>query len=293
MMSFNLPPVNFLSFDIEDWYHVNYPQEQVPLTNRQDSSLSGLVDRLIDLCARYNIKTTCFIVGEVAKARPEIVKKLYQAGHEIAAHGYTHDLVYKMSPDAFREDLRKTCAILEHITGEKVIGFRAPSWSVKRNILKWYYPILAEAGLKYSSSVFPGKTFLYGIEGFPEYIHYPDIDGQKYNILEIPAPVVKLGGLKIGLYLRFFPGWFLIRHMRRSNEKGTPVMLYVHPREIDLHQPRILVPWYISLLHYWGIPGCERKLCLVMKSGQRTFIRVKDFIKNLEDKDLLKTKERI
>ena len=116
-----------------------------------------------------------------------------------------------MTPAEFTEDLRRSCSILESLTGKPVRGFRAPSFSVTRDILPWYYDALESAGLTYSSSVFPGKTFLYGIPDFPRRVHRPQIDGRRTAITEFPVTRVDFAGRTTGLYLRFFPLQFL-RH---------------------------------------------------------------------------------
>jgi polysaccharide deacetylase family protein (PEP-CTERM system associated) len=272
---------NFLTFDIEEWYHANYDGIDFSSYTDQQTSLEANVDRLIDLCAKFNIKSTCFVLGSVAEKKPQIVKKLYQSGHEISSHGYGHQLVYKMTKDEFKNDLKKSCDILENITGEKVSGFRAPSWSVKIENLEWYYDTIEELGLKYSSSVYPAYTFLYGIPGFPDEIHYPEVNGRKVEILEFPVPVVNILGNKLGFsggfYLRFFPVWFIKKKFRNNNEAGNPVFLYLHPREIDVYQPRLKLPVLEYLIQYWGISKCSEKLLSVLMKHSNSIIRMKDY----------------
>ena len=128
---------NFLTLDIEEWFHANYADVQPP-SSVGETSLESLVDRLIALCAERSVQTTCFVLGSVARAKPAVVRKLHAAGHEIASHGCGHQLVYSMGRERFTEDLRESRDILEGITGERVLGFRAPSFSVTREILPWY-----------------------------------------------------------------------------------------------------------------------------------------------------------
>ena len=269
---------NFLTFDIEEWYHANYEGlDQV--RQPRETHLEALVERLIDLCAERQVRTTCFVLGSVAEAKPGIVRKLHRAGHEIASHGYGHELVYPMGPARFAEDLRVSCDILEALSGEKVLGYRAPSFSVTREALPWYYDALETAGLTYSSSVFPGRTFLYGVPDFPDRIHAPVLSGRRRNIVEFPVPVVRIAGKQMGLYIRLFPGWAIARRMARENRAGKPVVLYVHPREIDPQQPRLELPFFQSVIHYWGIQGCEAKLRFILKHAQ--FGRMKDAVQAL------------
>jgi polysaccharide deacetylase family protein (PEP-CTERM system associated) len=214
----------------------------------------------------------------VGDEKPHIVKKLYDAGHEIACHGYGHQLVSRMRQGEFRDDLIRARTILEDITGESVIGYRAPSYSVNKGNIGWYYETLEELGFKYSSSIFPVRTFLYGIDGFPENMHYPVVNGRRRGVLEIPVPVVNVMGSRIGLYVRLFPSWFIIDFIKRRNRTGKPVFLYLHPREIDPEQPRLRLPMLTSLIHYWGIRGCDGKVENILRSLRHKFVRMRDIL---------------
>jgi polysaccharide deacetylase family protein (PEP-CTERM system associated) len=264
---------NFLTIDIEEWYHADYDGLQ-PATYSQDTHLEALVDRLIDLCAEYGVHTTCFVLGSVAQSKPGIVKKLHMAGHEIASHGCDHELVYRIGPRRFEEDLRRSCDILEALTGEKVLGYRAPSFSVTSDSLGWYYDVLEAAELVYSSSVFSGRTFLYGVPDFPDRVHHPVVGGRTRKTIEFPVPRVNLAGRHLGLYVRLFPASMILRRIESDNQAGKPVVLYVHPREIDPFQPRLQLPFPQSVIHYWGIRGCEAKLRKIVSRAR--FGRMRD-----------------
>jgi peptidoglycan-N-acetylglucosamine deacetylase len=271
-------PVNLLTFDVEEWYHANYEGFDPSPYSGQPTRLEFLMDRLLDLCARHSVKSTFFVLGSVAEAKPSIVRAIHAAGHEVASHGYGHQSVRSISPEEFRADLRRSCEILEGITGRKVVSYRAPSFSVTAETLGWFYQALEEAGILCSSSVFPGRTFLYGVPGFPCRVHYPQIEGRQVRVLEIPMPRVRLLGRDLGLYVRLFPAWFLQRRIEQENRLGQPVTLYVHPREIDPHQPRLPLGWSVALIHYWGIAGCERKLDGLLASLPGRFGRVCDLL---------------
>lgn len=276
---------NFVTFDIEEWYSANYANLDLSLIDDNSNHLETNVDRLLEICAEHGIKTTHFIVGDIARNKPGVVKKIHLAGHEIASHSYAHELIYSMTPAQFRDDLRISCDLLEQITGEKVSGFRAPSWSVKEETLPWFYEILHEQGIIYSSSVFPGKTFLYGIPGFPETIHQPVIDGKKHDIWEIPQTLFSFLGKKTGFsggfYLRALPGWFITRMMKAKNKDGKSVFLYLHPREIDPLSPRLKLPLLERFIHYYGVNGCEVKFEKLIGKFNGSFVRMDDFIKSL------------
>ena len=270
--------VNLLTFDVEEWYHANYEGCDPSRYVGQPTRLEALVGRLLDLCARHSVRSTFFVLGSVAEAKPAIVRAIHEAGHEVASHGYGHQSLRSLSPAAFRADLRRSCGILENITGAKVTAYRAPSFSVTAETLGWFYEALEEAGILCSSSVFPGRTFLYGVPGFPERVHYPRVDGREVGVLEVPLPCVRLFGRDLGLYVRLFPAWFLRRRVERDNRAGRPVTFYAHPREIDPEQPRLALRWPVSLIHYWGIAGCERKLDALVAGLPGRFGCVRDLL---------------
>jgi peptidoglycan-N-acetylglucosamine deacetylase len=269
---------NLLTFDVEEWYHANYEGCGQTHYTGQPGVLEALVHRLLDLCARHDVKSTFFVLGSVAEVKPSIVRAVHAAGHEVASHGYGHQSVRSMTPAEFRADLKRSCEILESITGAKVTAYRAPSFSVTAETLGWFYEALEDAGIACSSSVFPGRTFLYGVPGFPERVHYPRVNGREVSVLEIPLPRVRVLGRDLGLYVRLFPAWFLRRRVRRDNRQGRSVTFYVHPREIDPDQPRLPLRWPVSLIHYWGIGGCERKLDALLAGLPGRFGRVRDLL---------------
>ncbi len=268
--------LNFLTLDIEEWYHANYDGFDAASYEGAETNLEPLVDRLIDLFAERGVKTTAFVLASVAERKPAVVKKLAAAGHEIASHGYGHELVYRMGPERFAADLDRASKILADLTGEMPAGFRAPSFSVRREMLGWFYDSLEQAGFAYSSSVFPGQTFLYGVPGFPLAPHRPEVDGKRRSLFEFPVPLVKLAGKQMGLYLRLFSAGMIRRRIERDNRAGRPVVLYVHPREIDPDQPRLPLPPLQRLIHYWGIRGSEQKLRRLLAEG--AFGRMGDWV---------------
>ena len=154
-MSQNPTPAvpNFLTFDIEEWYMGNYAGLDTSAFAGSPSRLEWEVDRLIGICSQRGIRATCFVVGRLAEEKPALVRRLHDAGHEIASHSYRHDLVHPMSPSSFREDLRRSIDVLQGITGNPILGFRAPSWSVRTPTLPWFYSALAEESIRYSSAV--------------------------------------------------------------------------------------------------------------------------------------------
>jgi polysaccharide deacetylase family protein (PEP-CTERM system associated) len=265
---------NFLTLDIEEWYHANYDGFDADRYAGVPTKLEAVVERLIGLFGEHGVRTTAFVLGSVAREKPAIVRKLRAAGHEIASHGYGHERVYAIGRARFASDIELASKILEDITGRKTLGYRAPSFSVTRECLGWFYDVLEEHGFAYSSSVFPGRTFLYGVPGFPELAHAPVVEGRRRRIMEYPLPVVRLASRQMGLYLRLFPTWMILRRIERDNRAGRPVVLYAHPREMDPYQPRLNLPAKERLIHYWGLRGFDNKISKLL--AKVSFARIAD-----------------
>jgi len=270
---------NFVTFDIEEWYHANYADQRWS-GEISSASLFANVESLLDLCDEHNIRSTCFILGCIARDKPEVVRLIFDRGHEVASHGFNHELIDKLTPERFREDISTAKAILEDITGVVVWGYRAPSWSVTRQNMEWFYDILAEAGYSYSSSVYPGRTHLFGIPDFPSFPHYPDLGTKTASILEIPQTMATVCGKKIGFsggfFLRLLPTKFIRRNIDRVNRIGLPVFIYLHPREIDIDSPRIHLSLVNRFIHYYNIANTRDKLSEVMRGHE--FILMKDYV---------------
>ena len=269
---------NFVTFDIEEWYHANYVG-QAGSGEISSANLFANVESLLDLCDEHKIRSTCFILGCVARDKPEVVRLILDRGHEVASHGFNHELIDKLTPVGFREDISKAKAILEDIAGVVVRGYRAPSWSVTRQNMVWFYDTLAEAGYSYSSSVYPGRTHLFGIPGFPTFPHHPNLGEERTSILEIPHAMTTVCGKKIafsgGFFLRLLPTEFIRRNIEQVNRKGLPVFIYLHPREIDVESPRLNLGLVNRFIHYYNIANTRDKLSGVMKGHK--FILMKDY----------------
>lgn len=268
--------MNILTFDIEEWYEANYKKIGYSNIDSQKSNLENEVKEILYSCEKFGAKATFFILGKVAAERPALVRMIQERGHEIASHGYQHKLVYNLSPQEFKEDVQKSIRLLESITGEKILGYRAPSWSISKKVF-WAYPILAELGLKYSASIFPIKTFLYGIPDAPRFPHLINIEGQRKNILEIPASTIKLFNRNIpfsgGFYFRFLPTWLISKGIKKNNKEKQPVILYIHPREIDPNLPKLKLSCKEYFIHYWGISKTKNKLEEILKNFNFTSIK--------------------
>lgn len=253
--------LNYLTFDIEEAFHSSNFDETI----REDQweSLGGRVvantDRLLDRLSERGLRATCFVVGWVAEHYPEVVRKIDKAGHEIAAHSYAHRIVYSLTPQQFRADLRRNIEVLSSLTGKLVQGFRAPSYTITPKSL-WALDILVEEGLIYDSSVYPISFHpRYGLPGAPEspYRH-PN------GLIEFPMPVASVAGAKIpvgtGLYFRLTPYPVTRSLIRQINRRGLPVIANIHPWEIDPEQPSLPIKPSLRWRHYYGLKKTERKL---------------------------------
>ncbi len=256
-----------LTFDIEEWYHANYDHLGT-ISECPETHLADNIQYLLDLCDRYGLRSTCFILGCVAENKPELIREINRRGHEVASHGYGHRQVFSMTPAEFDADLSRSIKTLEDAAGTSIRSFRAPSWSINLDILTWYYDILEKHGIQLSSSILPAQTFLYGIPGFPPKPHHPVVNGRRVNVLEHPVPVTSVFGKKIafsgGFYFRFFPLWFICRQFKRQLHEGNAPFVYLHPREIDPAQPRLSLKGREHFIHYHGIntaPAKFERLC--------------------------------
>ncbi len=267
-MSESTAPLNMLTFDIEEWFHANY--QGVDLGRRsQASNFRANMDRLLHLCDQNKCQATFFVLGVIAETYPDVIRQVHQAGHEVASHGYAHELAYRQSLAEFRQDVAKSLHILQSLLGEKICGYRAPSWSIIRENYH-YLAVLEEQGLLYDASIFPVKTFLYGIPDSPLDIHRPRIGDRPLNLWEVPMSVMRIGGKNMGFsggfYFRALPFWLIRRLMSARNAAGQQTIVYLHPRELDPQENRLQLPALESFIQYYNVAGTEKKLDRILQS---------------------------
>jgi len=190
--------------------------------------------RLLDLFSEYNTRATFFILGEVAQTFPELVKKISRDGHELGIHGYSHTPYNRLTNSEIRTEICKTKNLVEDISGNEVLGHRAPEFSINRSNFSSIMKILMGAGIKYDSSIVPVRTKRYGWPGFTKDIDWVTVENSK--IIEAPLPTYGFCGKEIpvcgGGYLRSFPYYFT-KHSFNHVLKERPVITYLHPYEID------------------------------------------------------------
>ena len=256
--------LNALTVDVEDYFQVAALAEAV---DRNDWSsmeyrVEANTDRLLELFDQYRVKATFFTLGWVAERSKELVRRIDDAGHEVASHGYSHQLIYNQTPEVFREETRKSKHILEDITGKAITGYRAASYSITQQS-RWALDILCEEGFTWDSSIFPVHHDRYGMPGTPRWPHRLTTD-KGYELAEFPLTTLKLPGYTLpiagGGYFRLFPYWFSQWALGSINRQGQPFVFYLHPWEIDPGQPRLDVKWFSRFRHYNNLDVCEQRL---------------------------------
>jgi len=282
-------PTNAMSVDVEDYFHVAALSEAI---SRDDwDSMNARVDantrRLLDLFDRSRTSATFFVLGWVAERHPALVREIHDRGHEIACHGFSHQLVYQQTPAEFREETRKSKAILEDLTGQPVEGYRAASYSITPQSL-WALDILCEEGFVYDSSIFPVRHDLYGMPGAQRFPHMLRAPGGA-EIAEFPPSTARLFGQNLpaagGGYFRLYPYAFSRWLIRRVNEaENQPTVFYLHPWEVDPDQPQVDVGWRSRFRHYNNLGKCEARLGRLLQDFRFTTVR-----QVLEERALLKS----
>lgn len=263
---------NYLTIDVEDYYHVSAFKKTVKFENWQnyESRVVKNTRKILEILSSVReTKGTFFILGWVAEKYPELVKDIDANGHEIACHSYKHRLVYDISPDEFRSDLIKAKSILENIIGKKVIGYRAPSYSITKRSL-WALEILSDLGFEYDSSIFPIPHDRYGIPDAPRFIY----ELLEQNMVEYPISTSIIFGLKLpisgGGYFRLFPYSFTKMALSKINKhENQPFVFYIHPWEIDPKQPRINgTGIFTKLRHYNNLGKTAKRFTKLLQDFQ-------------------------
>lgn len=273
----------FLSVDVEDWFQVDNLKQAITRES-WDGNVSRVernVDVILGLLDKYGSTSTFFVLGWIADRFPQVVKKIHQQGHEIACHGYNHDLVYSLTPESFRQDVIRTKNILEDYIGEQIIGYRAPNFS----ITDWAIDVLISLGFKYDSSLFLtvahkryGKLLDYKV---PK----NSIFELKTNFYQVMLSNVDIAGIKLpwsgGFYFRFIPYQiFRLGINKILNDKGIYIF-YIHPWEFDPKQPRVKnIDYQYKFRHYTNLEKTESKFIHLLNNYKflpiRTFLTYSD-----------------
>jgi polysaccharide deacetylase family protein (PEP-CTERM system associated) len=254
-----------MTVDVEDYFHVAALASAISPeqwhTREYRAEMSTRV--LLEIFGERGVKATFFILGWVAKRSPGLVREILSAGHEVACHGMSHQLIYQQTPEVFSAETRAAKALLEDITGERVLGYRAATYSITSKSL-WALDIIHEAGFTYDSSIFPIIHDLYGIPDAPQVPHRLTTPNGA-SLVEFPISVVPLFGVRMpiagGGYFRIFPYWLTRMGLDKLNRKmRRPFVFYLHPWEVDPEQPVINVGLKSRLRHYTNLTLTARRL---------------------------------
>lgn len=270
-----------MTVDVEDYFHVSALSKAISREDwpNMEYRAEKSTRELLELFAEYNVQATFFVLGWIARRSPELIKAIHAAGHEIACHGMSHELVYSQTPKVFRSETRDAKAMLEDITGVATIGYRAASWSITRRSL-WALDIVSELGFKYDSSIFPIRHDLYGIPDAPKHPSVM-ITPAGRRIIEFPPSTARIMGLCVpvagGGYFRLLPYALTQRGLRQINSTEKQAFIfYVHPWELDPSQPRIDAGWLARFRHYTNLSRTQERLRRLL--GEFRFTTARDVL---------------
>ena len=263
-------PMHCLSFDVEEHFQVSafWSEARRQQWDTYESRVGNNTRKLVELLDQHGTKATFFVLGWVAERYPDLVKLLVRQGHEIASHGYGHELVTMQSPEQFRYDVRKAKNILENLTGSPVLGYRAPSFSIADES-QWALAILVEEGYEYDSSIYDRFQRSGNARGNHGVVQ---IDTGAGRIWEVSPSTLNVCGFQVpvagGGYFRLFPYATSKSFLQRLEKQGVKLVMYLHPWEIDPEQPRMDGSWTSQFRHYLNLHKMEQRLTALLKDFQ-------------------------
>lgn len=281
-------PVNAMTVDVEDYFHVSAFADAIDPAHwaSMESRVEANTHRLMDLFDEHGVKITFFVLGWVAERYPGLVREIVRRGHELACHGYSHQLVYRQNPELFRAETVRSKDILEQAGQVRVRGYRAASYSITRQS-QWALNILAETGFEYDSSIFPVRHDRYGIPGAGRWPHRLELEDGR-SLTEFPLSTVRWFGATLpmagGGYFRIYPYALSRAGLRHINRRdGMPFVFYLHPWEVDPGQPRIRAKALSRFRHYNNLDRCEARLRRLLRDF--SFTTMHDVLASLEPLD--------
>ncbi|HWV56088.1 MAG TPA: XrtA system polysaccharide deacetylase, partial [Longimicrobiales bacterium] len=254
---------HFFTVDVEEHFQVQALAGVVPRSRweAQESRVEASLFELLGLLEATTATATFFVLGWLAERRPRLVREIVAAGHEVASHGWDHQLVTRQSRAEFRDSVRRSKAVLESIAGTRVLGFRAPSFSIVRG-REWALDCLIEEGYVYDSSLYPVRRPGYGYPGGAGDPHW--LDRPAGRLAEFPPATLRLGPLRLpaggGAYFRLLPYALARSAFREATRRRTPATFYIHPWELDPGQPRYAVGPSTRIRHYGGLHRTRARL---------------------------------
>jgi len=261
--------------DLEEYFQVHVFEGYVDRAEWEalPSRVELSTRKLLNILELHGIRGTFFVLGWIADRHPDVVNEIYAAGHEIASHGWGHRRITDLSPEEFRVEIRRSKAVLEDLTGEPVLGYRAPSFSLVPGT-EWALEILAEEGYRYDSSIFPIRRLGYGYPGacpVPHFVH-----GSTGSLLELPPTTLEAGGLTLpaagGAYFRHLPYALTHNGFRQMEKRGASGVFYVHSWEVDEYQPRLPVSLLRKIRHYRGLERMPARLDRLFRDFEFTSV---------------------
>jgi len=257
---------HLLSFDVEEYFHVHAAGLDIDETPQFPNRLEPCVDRILERLAYHQASATFFVLGRVARTQPKLVRRIADAGHEIASHSLNHTMLTRLTPERLRDDLLAGRKLIRDLTGQTVLGYRAPTFSITTQTT-WALDVLAELGFRYDSSVFPIRHDRYGIPDAPPHPHWATGPGGK-TILEIPPMTVRMMGTNWpvggGGYLRVIPARVLAALVKNADRRRQICMIYLHPWELDPDQPALPMSSLSRWRHHVGLARTQNKLDMLL-----------------------------
>ncbi len=264
-MTEQISSLNAFTVDVEDYFQVEAMSQTVDRASWDSfaSRVETNTQEILELLEKKQQIGTFFVLGWCAKRKPDLVKKIASYGHEIASHGMSHQLIYKQTPETFKQETFDAKKLLEDIVQKPIRGYRAATYSITHKSL-WALDILAEAGFEYDSSIFPMKHDNYGIpeiNPLPHQLQTPN----GHQLIEFPISTLKRGKLTLpiagGGYFRLFPYWLTQWGLNQLQKNNQPITFYIHPWEVDPKQPRVIGLSKLSRFrHYNNLDKCYSRL---------------------------------
>ncbi len=261
---------NAMTVDVEDYFHVSAFSNHIDRNDwdRYACRVEANTHKLLDMFDRAGVKATFFVLGWVAERYPALTREIGARGHEVACHGYSHELVYRQSPAVFREESGRAKAVLEDVVQKPINGYRAASYSITSRST-WALDILAELGFQYDSSIFPVHHDRYGMPDARREPHALKTPAG-HSLVEFPLSTFQVMGYRLpvsgGGYFRLFPYWFTRYALGRINStEQLPFIFYLHPWEIDPAQPRIKAGLLSRFRHYQNLDRCQQRLARLLQ----------------------------
>jgi polysaccharide deacetylase family protein (PEP-CTERM system associated) len=276
-----------LSFDVEEHHRIEAAvglDVDTGLRREYRQRMNQVMEWILDQLTERKIHATFFIVGQIAETNARLVRTVYEAGHEVASHGWDHRRINLLTPQSFKEDLRMSKEALEQASGAAVLGYRAPTFSLVRQTA-WALDVLGEMGMLYDSSIYPVRHDRYGIPDAPRGPFMAQ--SARYEILEIPPATLSVRGVNVpvggGGYFRLLPFPLMKLALQRSRRDPNcgATMLYFHPWEFDPGQPRLPLRGLNRLRTYVGIQRTRDRLSRLL-SGY-SFVRAVDLARHLHE----------